>query len=73
MAAASLNLKADMRVLRAEAQNALAPFLAEAMESLKRKHELDERDGVTRRHVNAVSEVRNLFLAAVDAERARIG
>ncbi len=71
--AMSLNLRADIRVLRAEAQNALAPFLAEAMDALKRKHELDERDGKTQRHVNAVTEVRDLFLAAVDAERARIG
>lgn len=70
--ALTLNHKADLRILRAEAQNALAPFLAEAEEVLRRKHAEDNQAGITRRHVNAIPEVRNLVIESFEAVRARI-
>lgn len=71
--AQSLNLKADLRVMRTEARNALDPFIAEATELLRVKHERDARQGITQRHVNAIPEVRALVLESFEALRLMNG
>jgi hypothetical protein len=71
--ALSLNHQADLRVLRAEAQNAIAPFLHQALESLNLKHVEDERHGITRRHVQAIDEVQQMVYDSIDTIRERIG
>lgn len=68
----TLNHKADLRILRAEAQNALMPFLLEAEDTLRLKHKRDEQSNITQRHVQAINEVQLLVLDSLDEVRARI-